>query len=109
MPDLKQIAIAAGAAKRVITGIREGIAWFRERGVLRDELLALLDQAEAEGRDLTDLEYAALAGGAQDAIDELLQAGMQARAGVPAPVPPAADVGGANDAGGADAGITPAA
>lgn len=120
MSDLKDIAIAAASGRRVLVGIREGIAWYRERGVLRDELIDLLDRIDAmqeaeneaaaeEGRepvkvDLSDIEYAELAGGAQDAIGRLLAASEAAEAAdqVPDPVPPAGDQGegGENNAAG---------
>lgn len=89
MGHLKDIAIAAAGARRVMTTLREGIAWFNERGVLREELEALLDRDDT---DISDVEYAALAGGAQDAIDELLAAGaaMQTDA-VVEPIPAGVD------------------
>ncbi len=89
MPDLKDIAIAANQARTVLNGLREGIAWFRDRGMKRDELLALLDEV-GEGGDLADIQYAEIAGGAQDAIDRLMGAVDDAEAGVPEPVPAAA-------------------
>jgi hypothetical protein len=87
MSDLKDIAIATATARQVLTGVREGIAWFRDRGLARDKLIEMLDACEAEGRDLTDIEYAQLAGTAQDAINRLLAASDAAAAPVVVPEP----------------------
>ena len=92
MPDLKDIAIAASQARNVLTTVREGIAWFRERGVARDELIALLDEVGDDG-DLSDIQYAEIAGGAQDAIDRLMGASEEVDAGVVEPVPATVDDG----------------
>lgn len=53
-----------------MTGIREGLDFFHQRGVDRDHLLAILDKL-APGEDLSDIEYAELTGEAQDAINQL--------------------------------------
>lgn len=85
MPDLIEIANAAADARRTLTAVREGIAWFQARGVAREQLLAQLDQIEDQDRDFTDLEYAAMAGQAQDAIARLLAASDDSDAGAPPP------------------------
>lgn len=85
MPDLIEIANAAADARRTLLAVRAGIEWFQARGVARDQLLAQLDQLEDQDRDFTDLEYAAMAGQAQDAIARLLAASDDSDAGVPPP------------------------
>ena len=68
--EAKAIANAAGAARNALTKVREGIEWFKERGV---EPARVIDALDA---DLTDAQYAEMSGETFDAaIVEEVDAG----------------------------------
>ena len=71
--------------RRALNGIRSLVMFLEARGVKRDEVTALLELADQEGRDLTDSEVAAAIGAAQTAIDRLREASGEELDEPPAP------------------------
>lgn len=69
--DLLVIANAAGRVKNIVNAAQSALLAWQSLGRERDELLALLDQVEEEGRDITDAEFAEFVDDAQDALARL--------------------------------------
>ncbi len=55
---------------QLLNVIQAGFAWLTQRGITKERALALLNQAEAEGRDVTTAEVQAELDTLQDELDE---------------------------------------